>query len=67
MSLYGSPIKKSFGQNNIKSENYMELENELKMKSLYLAKSAHELKNVFLTISSIIENNGNNFFQVLKL
>ena len=62
MSLYGSPIKKSLGLNYIKSENYKELENELKMKSLYLAKSAHELKNVFLTISSIIENNGDCFF-----
>ena len=47
--------------NFIKNENYMELENELKMKTLYLAKSAHELKNVFLTISSFIENNGNSF------
>ena len=62
MSLYGSPIKKPYGINYIKSENYTELENELKMKSLYLAKSAHELKNVFLTISSIIENNGICFF-----
>ena len=47
--------------NFIKNENYIELENELKMKTLYLAKSAHELKNVFLTISSFIENNGNSF------
>ncbi len=28
-----------------------------RLKSLYLAKSVHELKNVFLTISCIIENN----------
>ena len=66
MSLYGSPIKKPYGINYIKSENYTELENELKMKSLYLAKSAHELKNVFLTISSIIENNGICFFSNTK-
>ena len=59
MSFYGSPLKRSLGVNMIKNENYIELENELKMKSLYLAKSAHELKNVFLTISSFIENNGN--------
>ena len=61
MSFYGSPVKRSLGVNFIKNENYIELENELKMKSLYLAKSAHELKNVFLTISSFIENNGNSF------
>ena len=66
MSFYGSPVKRSLGVNFIKNENYIELENELKMKSLYLAKSAHELKNVFLTISSIIENNGNNFFSSSK-
>ena len=59
MSFYGSPVKRPHGINIIKNENYIELENELKMKSLYLAKSAHELKNVFLTISSFIENNGN--------
>ena len=39
-----------------KIEDYNEIENEFKIKSLYLAKSAHELKNVFLTISSFIEN-----------
>ena len=59
MSFYGSPVKRPHGINIIKNENYIELENELKMKTLYLAKSAHELKNVFLTISSFIENNGN--------
>ena len=32
-------------------------EEGLRLKSLYLAKSVHELKNVFLTISCIIENN----------
>ena len=32
-------------------------EEGFRLKSLYLAKSVHELKNVFLTISCIIENN----------
>ena len=34
----------------------IEMQNEFKIKSLYLAKSAHELKNIFLTICSFIEN-----------
>ena len=58
MSFYDSPPKKPIVNNYLKVESYTELENELKIKSLYLAKSAHELKNVFLTISSFIQNNG---------
>ena len=61
MSFYDSPPKKPIVNNYLKVESYTELENELKIKSLYLAKSAHELKNVFLTITSFIENNGNSF------
>ena len=61
MSFYDSPLKKPIGNNYLRVENYKELENELKIKSLYLAKSAHELKNVFLTITSFIESNGNSF------
>ena len=30
----------------------IEMQNEFKIKSLYLAKSAHELKNIFLSICS---------------
>ena len=31
-------------------------EEEFKMKSMYLSKSAHELKNIFITISNILQN-----------
>ena len=43
-----------------------EKENEFKLKSLYLAKTAHELKNVFLTISSFIENKGDTILSTIK-
>ena len=32
-------------------------ENDFKFKTLYLAKCAHEIKNIFISISSFIENN----------
>ena len=32
-------------------------ENEFKFKALYLAKCAHEIKNILISISSFIENN----------
>ena len=31
-------------------------EEEFKMKSMYLSKSAHELKNIFITISNVLQN-----------
>ena len=42
------------------NRNIYELNEEIKLKSLYLAKSAHELKNIFISISSFIENKINN-------
>ena len=37
-----------------------EYNEDVKLKGLYLAKSAHELKNIFISISSFIENKINN-------
>ena len=58
-SFLGFEFRKSLSNKNTiknQSSNTIDVENEFKIKSLYLAKSAHELKNVFLTISSFIEN-----------
>ena len=59
-SFLGFEFRKTISNNNnVKnpsSNNTIDIENEFKIKSLYLAKTAHELKNVFLTISSFIEN-----------
>ena len=59
-SLLGFEFRKTISNNNTvknpSSNNTIDIENEFKIKSLYLAKTAHELKNVFLTISSFIEN-----------
>lgn len=45
-------------ENNISSTDFSQRvqEEEVKMKSLYLSKSAHELKNIFITISSVLQN-----------
>ena len=45
-------------ENNISSTDlsHRVSEEEVKMKSQYLEKSAHELKNIFLTISFILQN-----------
>ena len=59
-SFLGFEFRKTISNNNTvknpSSNNTIDIENEFKIKSLYLAKTAHELKNVFLTISSFIEN-----------
>ena len=56
-TIIGSDYKNDSTE-QIKNNNdlIIEIQNEFKIKSLYLAKSAHELKNVFLTICSYIEN-----------
>ena len=48
-------------ENNISSTDlsHRVSEEEVKMKNQYLEKSAHELKNIFLTISSILQNHCN--------
>jgi CheY-like chemotaxis protein len=58
-SFLGFEFRKTISKkHSIKNQvnNTIDIENEFKIKSLYLAKSAHELKNVFLTISSFIQN-----------
>ena len=58
-SFLGFEFRKTISKkHSIKNQvnNTIDIENEFKIKSLYLAKTAHELKNVFLTISSFIEN-----------
>ena len=56
-TIIGSDYKNDSTE-QIKNNNdlIIEIQNEFKIKSLYLAKSAHELKNVFLIICSYIEN-----------
>ena len=61
-----SEIRKNSTKKTKKIYDYNEIENEFKIKSLYLAKSAHELKNVFLTISSFIENKGETIISDFK-
>ena len=61
-SFLGFEFRKTISKkHSIKNQvnNTIDIENEFKIKSLYLAKSAHELKNVFLTISSFIQNKDN--------
>ena len=55
MSCKSKGIK---NENNISSTDLSQRvpEEEVKMKSLYLSKSAHELKNIFITISSVFQN-----------
>lgn len=55
MSCKSKGIK---NENNISSTDLSQRvpEEEMKMKSLYLSKSAHELKNIFITISSVLQN-----------
>ena len=56
-TIIGSDYKNdSIEQTKNNNNLLIEIKNEFKIKSLYLAKSAHELKNVFLTICSYIEN-----------
>ena len=55
MSCKSKGIK---NENNISSTDLSQRvpEEEVKMKSLYVSKSAHELKNIFITISSVLQN-----------
>ena len=41
---------------NVQMKDDISVKEEYKMKSLYLAKSAHEIKNVLISIISFIEN-----------
>ncbi len=61
-----SEIRRNSTRKTKKIYDSNEIENEFKIKSLYLAKSAHELKNVFLTISSFIENKEDSILSDLK-
>jgi len=60
MSNNNFKFKKVFTKVVASNKNIYELNEEIKLKSLYLAKSAHELKNIFISISSFVENKINN-------
>ena len=60
MSNNNFKFKKVFTKVGNSNKNIYELNEEVKLKSLYLAKSAHELKNIFISISSFVENRINN-------
>ena len=60
MSNNNFKFKKVFTKIGNSNKNIYELNEEVKLKSLYLAKSAHELKNIFISISSFVENKINN-------
>ena len=60
MSNNNFKFKKVLTKFDTTNKNIYELNEEIKLKSLYLAKSAHELKNIFISISSFIENKINN-------
>ena len=54
MSNNNFKFKKVFTKVGNSNKNIYELNEEVKLKSLYLAKSAHELKNIFISISSFV-------------
>ena len=64
MSNNNFKFKKVFTKIGNSNKNIYELNEEVKLKSLYLAKSAHELKNIFISISSFVENKINNNFTI---
>jgi len=64
MSNNNFKFKKVLTKVDTTNKNIYELNEEIKLKSLYLAKSAHELKNIFISISSFVENKINNNFTI---